>query len=88
MAFIKTCLNSERGSIRETFLLNQLHNIGTYPKLPTSGDLVVSDTYIEIGGRQKSGKQVNTNQHHLIAADDMPVGYQNKVPLWLFGFMY
>jgi uncharacterized protein len=80
--------NPDKGTIRETFLLNQLRNVGLNPKLPSAGDLVVDDVYIEIGGSQKKNVQVNKYNQYIIAADDILVGYGHKIPLWLFGFMY
>ena len=43
---------------------------------------------IEVGGKAKDGKKIAKEQKAFIAADniDYPVG--NKIPLWLFGFLY
>ncbi|PCJ00916.1 MAG: AAA family ATPase [Flavobacteriales bacterium] len=76
------------GSVRETFFLNQLaeqHRI-TYPD---KGDFLVNETYLfEIGGKNKTNKQIENIENAFIAADDIEFGYQNKIPLWLFGFLY
>ena len=76
------------GNIRETFFLNQLsakHKI-TYPK---AGDFLVDGKYLfEIGGKDKSQKQILGIKNAYIAADDIEYGYKNKIPLWLFGFLY
>ena len=76
------------GTIRETFMVNQLsymHNI-EYAK---SGDLVVDKHYtIEIGGKSKDGKQIANIDNSFIAADDTEYAYGNKIPLWAFGFLY
>lgn len=76
------------GTIRETFMVNQLsymHNI-EYAK---SGDLVVDKHYtIEIGGKSKDGKQIAYIDNSFIAADDTEYAYGNKIPLWAFGFLY
>lgn len=75
------------GSIRETFFLNQLavnHTVSTAKK----GDFTVDDHYIfEIGGSNKDYKQIAGLKNSFIAADEMPIGFGNKVPLWLFGFL-
>ncbi|MCC5929315.1 MAG: ATP-binding protein [Cyclobacteriaceae bacterium] len=76
------------GAIRETFLLNQLVNVGLEVTMPKSGDFNVLDVYIEVGGKNKNATQVKSRQQYLVAADDIEIGFGTKVPLWLFGFMY
>ncbi|PZX55708.1 ATP-binding protein [Algoriphagus chordae] len=78
----------EIGSIRETFLLNQLKNINKEVRLPNSGDFQVDDLVIEVGGKNKDASQVNHLENYLIAADEIEHGFGKKVPLWLFGMMY
>lgn len=49
----------------------------------------VNDLYsFEIGGKDKSMKQIATIENSFIASDDIEYGFQNKIPLWLFGFLY
>lgn len=90
-----TCFNfalcsksPETGTLRETFFLSHVkekHKI-TYTK---KGDFVLDGKYVfEIGGRNKGMKQVNEAPHAWIAADDMEIGIDKKIPLWLFGFIY
>lgn len=77
-----------KGNLRETFFANQLkqnHTI-TYTNL---GDFLVDNKYtFEIGGKTKSYKQIKEINHSFIAADDIEYGFGNKIPLWLFGFLY
>jgi len=76
------------GNKRETFFANQLgytHKI----RYADKGDFFVDQKYIfEIGGKDKSKKQIATIENAFIAADDIEYGFQNKIPLWMFGFMY
>lgn len=76
------------GTVRETFFLNILsmeHKV-TYPP---HGDFIVDDKYLfEVGGKNKSFKQIKDIKNSFIAADSLEVGYKNKIPLWLFGFLY
>lgn len=76
------------GNKRETFFANQLgytHKI-TFSQM---GDFFVDQKYIfEIGGKNKTKKQIATIENSFIAADDIEYGFQNKIPLWLFGFLY
>ena len=81
------CENQKIGTIRETFFINQLFKYKVlYPK---KGDFLVDDKYIfEIGGKNKSYKQIENLKNSFIVADDIEIGFGNKIPLWLFGFLY
>jgi len=82
------CNQSNIGTIREQFFTNQLslmHNIN-YSKI---GDFLVDDKYIfEIGGKNKTFKQIKDIENSFIVADDIEIGDLNKIPLYLFGFLY
>jgi len=43
---------------------------------------------IEIGGKGKTQRQIKNVADGYIIADDMEVGFKNKIPLWLLGFLY
>lgn len=43
---------------------------------------------IFIGGKNKTRKQITGIENAFIAADNIEYDYQNKIPLWLFGFLY
>lgn len=76
------------GTLRETFFLNQVsqNNTLNYPK---QGDFLLNDKYLfEIGGKEKSNKQISGIENSFIAADDIEFGNGNKIPLWIFGFLY
>ena len=80
----------DKGNIRETFFANQL----AYSHLltiPDDGDFLADDSKtFEIGGRNKDIKQLNkaTVNNAFIASDDIEFGNANKIPLWMFGFLY
>lgn len=82
------CNNSKIGTIRETFFASSVsynHNIN-YPK---SGDFILDEKYtFEIGGKDKSFKQLKDAELGYVVADDIETGVDNKIPLWLFGFIY
>ncbi|MDQ7046326.1 MAG: hypothetical protein Q9M39_01370 [Sulfurovum sp.] len=42
----------------------------------------------EIGGKNKSYKQIKDIENSYVVADDIEVGFGHKIPLWLFGFLY
>jgi len=43
---------------------------------------------IEIGGKGKTQRQIKNVADGYIIAYDMEVGFKNKIPLWLLGFLY
>ncbi|MCR9103587.1 MAG: AAA family ATPase, partial [bacterium] len=77
----------DTGTIRATYFANQLayqHKL-SYPK---TGDFLVDGQHLfEIGGPGKSGRQLPDTSGFL-ALDNIEFGYQNRIPLWLFGFLY
>lgn len=42
----------------------------------------------EVGGASKNFQQIAGLKDSYLALDEMPLGVKNKIPLWLFGFMY
>ncbi|MBP6755706.1 MAG: ATP-binding protein [Bacteroidia bacterium] len=81
--------NTETGTIRETFFYNQLlteHQV-TYPKI---GDFFIDQHILfEVGGKSKTQKQLESYEgEKYIVADNIEIGFGNKVPLWMFGFLY
>jgi predicted AAA+ superfamily ATPase len=80
--------NTEIGNMRETFFLNQL-SYNHIVEYPNNGDFWVDKKYMfEIGGKSKSGKQIKNTDNAYIAADNIEYGFDNKIPLWLFGMLY
>jgi predicted AAA+ superfamily ATPase len=77
----------EIGTVRETFLLNQLINANLDVSLSKAGDFYTQHTHLEVGGKGKSGGQVKGEANYIIAADDIETAFGNKIPLWLFGFL-
>lgn len=77
------------GSRRESFLLNQLRNAKHEVSLPNHGDFLVNRKYsIKVVGKNKGNEQLKGIEQAYIAADNMEIGVGNKIPLWLFGFLY
>ena len=78
----------DKGNLRETFFLNQIaldHSV----TFPDKGDFMVDKKYLfEIGGKRKTKKQIKGIDAAYIAADNIELGFENKIPLWLFGFLY
>ncbi len=82
------CGSCEIGTVRETFFANQVsHKYKLH--ISKQGDFVVDKKYIvEVGGKNKSFTQVKDIPHSFVVSDDIETGNGNKIPLWLFGFLY
>ena len=76
------------GSVRESFFMNQVrvkHDVA----FSKTTDFVVSKKYnIEIGGKNKTKKQISNIENGFIVLDNIEIGFGNKIPLWLFGLTY
>jgi hypothetical protein len=80
--------NINIGSMRESFFYNQVSSLNkiSYTK---NGDFLVNNMFtFEIGGKNKSKKQIALTENAFVAADNIEIGYNNQIPLWLFGFLY
>jgi len=81
-------VNSNIGNIRETFFYNQ---VKYKHKLNSSdyADFLVDNEFIfEIEGKNKKQKQIKNSKNAYIVKDNIEIGSENIVPLWLFGFLY
>lgn len=82
------CTRVDKGNERETFFHNQL-NVVTDVKYPKQGDFLIADKYLfEVGGHNKSFDQIKDVPNSFLAIDDTEIGYGNRIPLWMFGFLY
>ncbi len=76
------------GNRRETFFFNQVaakHAVNT----PKQGDFLVDSKYtFEIGGKGKSFRQIKNSKNSYLVSDDIDIGFGNRSPLFLFGFLY
>ena len=80
--------NANTGNLRETFLYNQL-SVNHKINASKESDFWVSDTYtIEVGGKNKAQKQIEKLDNAFVAKDNIEIGSDNIIPLWLFGFLY
>ena len=81
----------EIGTVRETFLCNQLHSAGhrvEYGGMKSGDFRVNGDLVIEVGGADKGLRQVKDEDNGYVAADDIESATFHKIPLWAFGFLY
>jgi hypothetical protein len=75
--------NTENLNLRQTFFLNQ---VGYKYKLKSSpkADFCVNSKYHFMVG----GRKLEANSDIFAASDVIEIGEGNKIPLWLFGFLY
>ena len=59
-----------------------------YSNVAWNNRLVGINTIFEVGGKNKSSSQIKNVENAYIAADNIETGFANKIPLWLFGFLY
>lgn len=77
------------GTMRETFFLNQIKSSGHRVVYPPKGDFRVDGKYLfEVGGKGKGFEQIKDIPNSFVVNDDVEIGFGNKIPLWLFGFLY
>jgi len=88
LAYLFRGEQADIGALRETFLLNQLAKDHAVTYTQTGDFLVDSLTTIEVGGKNKTRRQIKDVAEGYIAADTIEYGFGRKVPLWLFGFLY
>lgn len=80
--------NTNVGNVRETFFLNQFKGLHEINLSPTA-DFVIDQTYtFEIGGKNKTQKQIANVENSFDAKDGIEIGLGNIIPVWLFGMMY
>jgi hypothetical protein len=53
------------------------------------GDFLVDEKFtIEIGGKNKGFDQIKDIKNSFVVSDDIETGFDKRIPLWLFGFLY
>lgn len=89
--------SADIGSLREAFFVNQIKNALSEKNrfmdesvyASKKGDFLVDGKYtFEIGGKNKGFEQIKDIPNSYVTSDDIEIGYKNKIPLWLFGFLY
>ena len=80
--------NADVGTLRETFCASMLAK-GHKISMPQKGDIVAETLYLfEVGGKNKNHKQIANIPNSYVVADNIDIGFENKIPLWLFGMLY
>jgi predicted AAA+ superfamily ATPase len=75
------------GNLRETFFFNQMQ-VNNKVFRSEKGDFNINNLTFEVGGKNKTQKQIEGLKNAYIVKDDIEYGYQNIIPLWAFGLNY
>lgn len=79
---------ADRGSVRETFVANQLSYLHQI-EYADQGDFKVNGKVVfEVGGKNKKQRQIENLNDSYILSDDIEIGFGNRIPIWLIGFLY
>ncbi len=85
------------GNLRETFFINQLDNYYKNKQILNDdgiyaskiGDFYCEEKYtFEVGGKNKGFEQIKDLANSFVVSDNIEIGFGNKIPLWIFGFLY
>ena len=80
--------DADIGTARESWFVNQLR-VNHETLYPKCGDVEVDGKYLfEVGGKGKGFDQIADIPDSFVANDGVEVGCGNRIPLWLFGFLY
>lgn len=83
MAGVKTDI----GNVRETFFQNQMR-VEYDVSVSRISDFKIGDYTFEVGGKDKSQKQIESIPNGIVVKDDIEFGNDNIIPLWHFGLTY
>ncbi|MCX5783436.1 MAG: AAA family ATPase [Elusimicrobia bacterium] len=81
-------LESEQGAVRETFFVNQVSACERITSAEKGDFRVNNNLVFEVGGRNKTSRQIQAVKNSYLALDKTEIGAGNKIPLYLFGFLY
>ena len=88
LAYALEPYKTNKGTMREIFFYSQMASVSNVT-FPETGDFLLDNKYtVEVGGKNKSKDQIRDTENSFLAVDDIEVGIFNKIPLWLFGFLY
>lgn len=79
--------DSNVGNLRETIFLCWMRR-GFKVYESAISDFEVDGKTFEVGGKSKGRKQILAADEGYVVKDDMEYAYENRIPLWMFGFIY
>ncbi len=87
IAYAITETNPDIGNIRETFFY-ALTRVNLHPHSSRQADFVIGEYTFEVGGKNKSKRQISGMDNAYIVKDDIETAGASTLPLWTFGMMY
>ena len=78
----------EIGTIRELLFIQMLRGAGINVYFSLQGNYSVEGTVFEIGGPNKTRKQIKSNAKAILVKDDLISISKKVIPLIYFGFLY
>ncbi len=75
------------GNLRETFFYNQMR-VDNDVMASKISDFRINGLTFEIGGKNKTQKQIRTASNGYVVKDDIEYSHANIIPLYLFGLTY
>ena len=80
---------AKKGTMREIFFIKMIKNSGSKIFYSKTGDFEVEGRIFEIGGKNKTTKQIkDSGKNGYLVKDDILYGNKKELPLYLFGFLY
>jgi predicted AAA+ superfamily ATPase len=80
--------NPNIGNVRETFFISMLSKDHEVYSTKETDFCVDGNFYFEVGGANKDKSQIHNMQNAYLAIDDIEHGSGQRIPLWMFGFLY
>ena len=78
---------SDDGTIRETMFLSWTRQMYAVYSSKIS-DFEIDGITFEVGGRNKTGRQIKSAERGFVVKDDIEYAVGNTIPIWMFGFLY
>ena len=75
------------GNLRETIFYCWTKQRYNTVESPIS-DFEIDGRTFEVGGKNKSKRQIKTAANGFVVKDDIEYVFDNQIPLWMFGFLY
>lgn len=89
LSYALTNTKPNTGTIRETFFVSNLKLVSELVEIPTKADFIVDGKFVfEVGGKNKTREQIANIENSYLVVDGVEIGSGNKIPLWLFGFLF
>lgn len=80
--------SADIGNIRETFFYSMVSATNKISYSDKTDFIVDNKFSFEIGGKDKSQKQISGLSNAFVVKDNIETGHSNQIPLWMFGLLY